>query len=379
VLTTINLPTVLEEYQKNAHHYGHHNILCVVIGDRKSPAQSKEYVAGISSPDFEIHYLGVAEQEEWLRPYPGLSRLLPYDSVQRRNIGYLVAAELGAEVLISIDDDNFPLLDYDYFGEHGLVGSTFAGASLNTTSGWFNSCSLLDTEPSRPIYHRGYPISQRWKDGERVWGQCQSELLVNVGLWLGDPDVDTITRLEQPLVVTGVQHARRRFALAPALAAPFNSQNTAFHVKLLAAMFLPTVNDHERMLRGNNNFRYDDIWMSYFIKLICDHLQGVVAIGPPHVRQDRNAHDYLLDLEKEMFPMRMTDRFPQLLPRFVLKGQDAFQCYGEIADQLPALAKQVHYAPSEVAVLTETAQGMRVWLEAVSTLGARQDGSPSLR
>ena len=372
VLTTINLPGVLAEYAANARHYGHIDIFFVVVGDRKSPPECGAFLATLTQ-EYPLEYLGLEEQAHWLKPHPSLDRLLPYDSVQRRNLGFLVAVERGAEVLISIDDDNVPLLEYDYFTEHATVGQRIEAPQVDTSSGWFNSCSLLENEPDRLIYHRGYPQCQRWLEQHVTWTEGRSEVLVNVGLWLEDPDVDTVTRLEGPLRVNAVAQPHQRLLLASGLCCPFNSQNTSFAASLLPAMYLIALrHTHRGVLSGNNNFRYDDIWMSYFLKKVVDRVGGSVAIGPPHVRQLRNRHDLLLDLEKEVYPMQLTDRFPQLLPRLELSACDPFGCYAELADQLPQEAAEIGLPEPDVAVFRETSEGMKVWLEVVERVQSRR-------
>lgn len=368
VLTTINQPSVIQDYLENARHYGHQDVFFVIIGDRKSPAGCGEFLTGLKS-ELPIQYLGVAEQQAWLRDYPQLDELIPWDSVQRRNLGYLLAAQQGADIIIAIDDDNVPLLEYDYFGQHGAVGQTLEVPVVQSSDGWFNSCSLLESQPPRSVYHRGYPVCQRWNQQELSWDSWRAQVRVNIGLWLEDPDVDTITRLEEPFTVTGIHQADRKFFLSPGLWAPFNSQNTAFDVALLPAMFLITLRRTQRgVLQGNNNFRYDDIWMSYFLKKVIDQVGGGVMIGPPHVKQARNPHDYLVDLEKELYPMQLTNRFPALLPALKLSADNPFACYAELADQLPALSQELGYDQYAQSVFQETADGMRVWLEVIQKM-----------
>lgn len=370
VLTTINIPTVMPEYIANARKYGHKDIFFVIIGDRKTPSGCGDYLRGLKS-EYPIHYLDEQQQIEWLKGYPAsLAELIPWNSVQRRNLGYLLAAEKGADVLIAIDDDNIPDPESDYFGHHSLAGKTARLSTVSTDDGWYNSCDLLlmQKRTDRKVYHRGYPICRRWNDHHPQWTQrpdfWKAKVRVNVGLWTEDPDVDTVTRLEQPVEVKGIHQPKRKFFLAPGLWAPFNSQNTAFDAEMLPAMFLITLRSTQRgVLAGNNNFRYDDIWMSYFLKAVIDQVGGGVVVGPPHVRQVRNPHDFLVDLEKELYPMQLTNRFPDLLPRLKLTKGNAFDCYAELADQLEPLSQEVGYDSYAQQVFRETVTGMRIWLE----------------
>lgn len=372
------MPTVIKDYVENARHWNHKDIFFVIIGDRKSPETGcEEFLAGLDS-EYPIHYFGVQAQKRWLKPYKALKKLIPWNSVQRRNLGYLIAAQRGAEIIIAIDDDNIPLLEYDYFGYHGQVGEVLSADVVSSSDNWFNSCSLLVTEPHREIYHRGFPISRRWTYPEiKVQADYSARIRVNVGLWLEDPDVDTVTRLEQPFIVSDVREPRNQTFFARGLWGPFNSQNTAFAADLLPAMFLITLRKKTRgMLKGNRNFRYDDIWMSYFLKKVIDQekeidgVAGGVLIGPPHVKQLRNPHNYLLDLEKELYPMQLTDRFPALLDALKLSASKPFDCYAELADQLHSTAKEqeLGYDKRALKVFKDVAGGMKIWLDTLQQM-----------
>ena len=73
----------------------------IVVGDLKTPPNYK-LLNGL--------YLDPKLQEEM---YPQLSNLLGWNTIQRRNIGYLYAYKAGAELIATVDDDNIP---YDNWG-----------------------------------------------------------------------------------------------------------------------------------------------------------------------------------------------------------------------------------------------------------------------
>ena len=372
VLTTINIPTVLEQYIENCQIYGHKDVYFIVIGDRKSPPEISKYIESLTNPHYDIIYLGIEDQEHWLRRFPQFSDFLPYDSVQRRNVGYLYAsAELGTDIIISIDDDNIPLKDYDYVGNHSIVGNSIECDVVSSSTGWFNTCSLLKTEPVRRFYHRGFPISKRWLDEELSIRKTTKRVVVNVGLWLGDPDVDTITRLEEPFTVTGLKGPAAKILLDSGCFSPFNSQNTAFWSEILPCLYLIAFSPMKsyEILTGNNNFRYDDIWMSYFAKMLIDHMGDAVCIGPPHVEQQRNEHDYLLDLRKEIGPMELTDKLVRIFHKIELYEDSYFGAYEELIDGLSrnSLSNPI-FDFDEQNLLSEMIKGMRLWLDAIAKI-----------
>lgn len=371
VLTTIHVPYVLEQYIKNCTVHGHKDIFFVIIGDRKSPTETYSYIESLQEYSYEIVYLGIPEQEHWLKKFPEFGRYIPYDSVQRRNIGYLYAAEMETDVIISIDDDNIPLSQYDYVGEHNIVSQTIEYRAVSSSTGWFNTCSLLNTKPERYFYHRGFPFNKRWITEELSYRVEKKRVVVNVGLWTGDPDVDTITRMEEPFRVVGLKEQLSRLGLAQGTMSPFNSQNTAFSVELLPCLYLITFEAEAglEILCGNNNFRYDDIWMSYFAKIIIDHMGDAVCIGLPYVEQQRNTHDYLLDLRKELGPMEITNKLVDILPNINITENTYFGAYRELIDQLCSkVVSNLCFTRDERYLLQRMTDGVELWLDAVAKI-----------
>ena len=369
VTTTINVPVVIADYIRNAERHHIRDLVIIVVGDRKSPPQTAAYLSSLASP-YPIEYLDVERQTDYLGIVPTLRDFLPFDSVQRRNVGYLFAAwEYSAKIIIAVDDDNFPIDDVDFFGGHGVVGTRVSKPVVAADNGWFNSCWLLESAPSRVYYHRGYPVSKRnLKHGFTVHAAAQQEVMVNVGLWLGDPDVDTISRLDGESTIMRM-NTDSSYLVAGQCLFPFNSQNTAFAAGLLPCIYLPAIPAWVKtpVLKGNNNFRYDDIWMSFFTKLCLDAVGGGALVGHPLVEQRRNKHDLFLDLEKELIPMRLTDILADDFSAMAPKGGSIAECYGQVIESLDTLCQRspaLH--DEERALMQYFISGMRLWLEAVS-------------
>ncbi|NQU25429.1 MAG: hypothetical protein HQ567_29440 [Candidatus Nealsonbacteria bacterium] len=323
VTTTIHVPRFLDELLTNARHHGHAGqVSCVVVGDRKTPADVAKYLAELARRHTaEVTYLDVPAQQKLLRRWPSLDLFVRYDCIQRRNVGYLQAAIDGAEVIVSVDDDNF-VTDDDFIGSHLVVGRQVEVPVLSHPSGWWNICERLVCDPPRQFYHRGYPKSrQDFRTGGYELTTASVRAVVNAGLWLGVPDADATAHLEEPLHVAALEPigGQRTCALAAGTWCPVNSQNTAFDASLLPAMYLPVMLDP---VRGYRIGRMDDIWMSYFVRAIADR-QGdavtgndTVLYGPPLVTQKRNPHDHLADLTEELAGYLLTERLVEYLRRF---------------------------------------------------------------
>lgn len=96
--TTINLPTVLHLYRKCSS-----EVKFFVTGDTKSP-DLKIYEEFL--PDLKMRYISYESQQDL--GYKSHVAIGP-QSIQRRNLAFLEAAKWGAEIIVSIDDDNIPL------------------------------------------------------------------------------------------------------------------------------------------------------------------------------------------------------------------------------------------------------------------------------
>jgi hypothetical protein len=371
VTTTINVPFVVKKYLDSIGSFGHDSANIIVIGDINTAAAAERFLSDLKKIHGKrIDYWPVARQRAWLKRFPGLERCIPYRSVQRRNIGYLVAAEEGADMIISFDDDNWPAAKGDFISEHAVVGRPYTAPSWSSSNNWLNLCAFLKSRPSRPFYHRGYPMNRRWADRIIRKNRVTRRVAVNVGLWLGDPDIDTVTRFEEPLSVTGVRISSGRFFIAPGILAPFNSQNTAFDSRLLPAAYLISFRHQPEVLRGNNNFRYDDIWMSFFMKKIIDANGDGVLVGRPIVTQKRNVHDGYLDLQKEIPAYRYTEVLAPILESIRIKPGTYAEGYRNLIEVLGAqlLGQKSRLPSKEKNFFREMLSNMSVWSRSVSKI-----------
>ncbi len=327
VTTTIYVPRALERYAQNARFYGHRDVSFVVIGDKKTPPETRAFCDSISAQYYPCEYLDIEDQRAYLEPYPELWRHLPFNCIQRRDVGLLKAYEDGAGVVITIDDDNW-MLNHDFIGLHGIVGQERELPAVESSSGWFNVCSMLEEAHETLFYHRGFPRGERWKEDQTFTSVAplRRRVAVNAGLWLDDPDIDAMTRLERPIIVRGMQPgAPSRFVLHPGTWSPFNSQNTALMREVIPAYFMsPCIG------------RYDDIWPSYLVTRIANHLGDVIAYGHPLLRQQRNEHNLWKDLDDERVGMLLTDELCATLRSIALTGNTYAACYRELAQKLPS-------------------------------------------
>jgi hypothetical protein len=360
VTTTIRVPVVLENYIANLEAGGHSDVEFIVVGDLKSPPETGAFLGELAAKSgLPIHWWDAQRQKTWLADHPELDRLLPWNSVQRRNLAYLQAVLGGAERIITIDDDNWTT-DDDYLAGHAICGTTASVETIASSRGWFNTASRLVTEPSKPLYHRGFPTCMRTRDEELTRGSEQARVVVNAGFWLDVPDADAMCHVDSPVDVVGYRAGcEGRVAVARGTNMVFNSQNTAFHSDLLPAMYLMPMGGTCGALEVG---RYDDIWMSIFVKVIADHLGDLVTVGAPMVRQLRNDHDLIQDMLVEIPAQRITNKLTESLKRVTLTGSDYAACYLELTRHLRAALDVDGYSEDEQAYLNEMYDGMEAWV-----------------
>lgn len=373
VTTTINVPRCLTAYLENAQRYGHlEQVSVVVVGDRKTPAETGAYLQGLQKQfGVAVKYMDVPEQKTFLRRWPALDITLRYNCIQRRNVGYLQAAMVGADVIVAVDDDNF-VTDEDYVGAHLQVGRRIQVPVVKHASGWWNICQRLLCEPPRHFYHRGYPKSQQnWQQNGQVLETATVRPVVNAGLWLKNPDVDATTNIEEPINVVGMAPiaGQRACALAPGTWCPFNSQNTAFDVATLPAMYLVVMLD---TIRGYRIGRLDDIWMSYFLRAIADQLGDAVVYGPPLVVQDRNPHNFVRDLSEELPGYILTEKLVDYLRDFTTAERSYRAAYLDLIYHLRDKAEaDAALETPEREYFRQMTLGMAAWHDAVADIQNR--------
>lgn len=135
VTTTINPPTKAVRLFDSLP--GWH---LVVVGDLKTPDGYSLENGTYVSPD---------DQE---RIDEELSRLIGWNCIQRRNFGFLVAREMGAETVAVVDDDNVPSTGW---GTDLFVGREVEANVYSTSLPAFDPVGATNYPH---LWHRGYPL-----------------------------------------------------------------------------------------------------------------------------------------------------------------------------------------------------------------------------
>jgi hypothetical protein len=362
VCTTINSGEFLKPYAEEILAAGAQDrVRMIIIPDRKTPLALTEAVSGAMKAGISIECPSVIEQEAFLAT-AGASGMFPLDSDGRRNIGYLMAWRDGADITITIDDDNLP--DHGYAGdynwllahEHALTAGSMPFVTSST--GFYNPCRGLQFAPDVPVWARGFPY------GKRIHATYGTELrpcevAINAGLWFGDPDVDAITRLAVQPVAIRDSLKQGPACLGDDTWAPVNSQNTAVRREVIPAYCY-----------FESAKRFSDIWQGYFAQACARHLGQHVRFGTP--ASDcavRNDHDLLNDLRLEYDGIMMADKVLDWLTGLKLEGstyQEAYACLREAL--LDYSADETDLSMREYGILYDIAIRMGDWLKVIERL-----------
>ncbi len=215
----------------------------------------------------------------------------------RRNFALLKAIELNTDVIITVDDDNFPnrathVEDVTKLVTHPVVSKRPDVTMVSTNTKWWDPGTLCAPRTT----HRGYPLSQRNVDPiEQHFTLDGTGVRVGVvaSLWTGDPDIDAIERIANDPQVEYITCSR---VVATDTWCPFDSQSTTVRGDLAPLLFMwPYVG------------RYDDIWASYMMRIVMNITGDHVMYGHPAVYQERNPHNLLSDLDKERLGYEYTE------------------------------------------------------------------------
>lgn len=243
----------------------------VVAGDKKTPV------------DWNCHpatYLSVADQE---RAQFHIARMLPWNHYARKLMGYLVAIQQGAEIIMDTDDDNMPKSDWSV--------PEFNGNFLTTLPdmGFINVYSYFTDQH---IWPRGFPLKRVCDPAARLAATSMQSAPARIGIWQGladgDPDVDAIYRMT--VNAPCYFDSKRPMVLNTGTVSPFNSQNTAFNKPVFPLLYLP----------ASVSFRSTDIFRGLVAQPILWSAAYSLGFTRATVVQNRNDHNFLSDFESEI-------------------------------------------------------------------------------
>jgi hypothetical protein len=186
-----------------------------------------------------------------------------------------------------------------------VLDRPFSGIKLTGSDDCFDPGQLLIP----PTRHRGVPYDK--PVSKIAFPVAGARVGVAAGLVIGDPDCDAVTRMERRPDVGSVHILGSTGVVDdPDTWTVFNSQNNAVIRELIPSWFMmPDVG------------RMDDIYASLIVQRVARERGYHVHFGPPFTYQQRNEHNLVTDLRKEIDGMENVRKIADVLDMIELDGE----------------------------------------------------------
>lgn len=227
-----------------------------------------------------------------------------------RSYGFWKAYELGADIIITLDDDCYP-------SEEKFVQKHLDNLDFKMPDEWVN------TYPNpKWMFTRGIPYSNRNK----------IDVAVSHGLWSGALDLDAKTEIKLPKLLNERFLGPTRNIIPFGYFYPMCSMNLAFKREVAPLMFFPMMGTRPDGSSWPYD-RYDDIWAGIFSKKIMDHLGLGVISGSPYINHQKASkveHNHA----KEKAGMKINEYLWKQVEAVKLTKSTPKECYIELAKKI---------------------------------------------
>jgi len=259
-----------------------------VIGDKKTPKTFKLKHG---------NFFSIKKQKKLKFKF---ERICPKNSYARKNLGYLISAKNGNDVIVETDDDNYP--KKNFFKKVKLFYKT--KKILNRS--WINIYDFF-LKKNYTIWPRGLPLDEINKNNIITSrSKVKRKFLLQQGVCDLNPDVDAIFRLIHKKI--NIKFKNSTVNLSNALTT-FNSQNTRWHISLLPLMYLPVT----------CTMRCTDIWRSLItLKILKINNLDILFYGTD-IYQKRNVHNLNSDFKEEISLYLNSKKIYNVINRLKLK------------------------------------------------------------
>jgi len=253
------------------------------------------------------------------------SWIIPRRSDCIRSYGYWKAWLTKPDMIVTLDDDCYPLDRYYHNQENPILRQGFLKThweriknGLTTTCDFWVS-TIRDGRP------RGLPYLKRTKE------ISTSNIVLNHGLWYNVPDFDARTHLglSNTKGLTGFEINQ---IIPKNIYYPMCGMNLAWKTSATPALYFLLMGQSEKGKFWGFD-RFGDIWAGIIFKKIVDHLGYKVASGYPIIWHAK-ASNVFANLKKEATGIEINENFWKEIDSIELKGQSFQDCYSEIASKL---------------------------------------------
>ena len=110
-------------------------------------------------------------------------------------------------------------------------------------------------------------------------------------------------------------------ALQPFTFSPYNTQNTVTYYEAFWGLYLPVT----------TTFRVCDIWRGYWVQRLLWDIGGRLIFGRPTVKQIRNSHSYIKDMDDEYQLYHQSGSFARFLSSWSSSHSSLYERIGQLA------------------------------------------------
>ncbi len=209
-----------------------------------------------------------------------------------RSFGFLMAYQMGAEYILTLDDDCYPYDNKPIFQSHI--------DQMNSYHRWTTSVPNMRT--------RGLPYQNLGK---------LDTVVANMGLWSNIPDLDAVQSLNDiPFATKGDYEPPKGNRIIPSgQYIPLCGMNYCFHHSVAALSYSPLMGKHSPYAR------FDDIWQGIIFKKVIDHLGLHISVGEPFISHQR-ASNIFTNLVKEAPGIKANETFWETIDDIILDTVD---------------------------------------------------------
>jgi reversibly glycosylated polypeptide/UDP-arabinopyranose mutase len=196
-----------------------------------------------------------------------------------RNAGFIEAAKMKADIIITLDDDVYPN-DNDPIQQH------LDALNMSVSPNWMSTAQDWRV--------RGIPV------GGEKW-----PVMLSHGVWAGVPDFDAPTQLLNPYVQN---IAFNKTNIPNGVLFPMCIMNVAFRRELLPWMYQAPMGKRLAEFDLPVGDRFADIWSGIVAKKACDENKWGVVTGYSTIYHSR-ASNVFTNLRKEAIFMELNETF----------------------------------------------------------------------
>jgi reversibly glycosylated polypeptide / UDP-arabinopyranose mutase len=237
-----------------------------------------------------------------------------------RCFGFLMAYRLGADYVLTLDDDCYPHSGDPIFKSHIIA--------MDSHEKWIPSLKRTRT--------RGLPY--------RNLGKLES-VVANMGFWTKVPDLDAIQMLSNPETDGFYPNVELKEVVPHGQYIPICGMNFCFKREVAPLTYFPL------MGLDQPYSRFDDIWFGIIFKRIIDHLGLHLSIGEPFVEHQK-ASNAFVNLVKEAPGIRMNETFWRIIDKIELSEQTPVLCMNEVGVSLQS---------SDIAYVSKIGRAISIW------------------